>query len=106
MEAVVVTTTLDDRSVAQTLAERLVRDRLAACAQLVGPVTSIYRWQGTVETATEWQLVCKTGADRLDELVAAVTGGHPYDVPEVVVTPVVGGHPPYLAWVVAETRPQ
>jgi periplasmic divalent cation tolerance protein len=104
MDAAVVTTTLDDRSVADALAAGAVEGRYAACVQLVGPIVSTYRWQGRVETATEWQLQCKTAPDRVADLVGYLSAGHPYDVPEVVVTPVVGGHPAYLAWVRAETR--
>jgi periplasmic divalent cation tolerance protein len=106
MDAVLVTFVVDDRAVAAGLATAAVERRLAACAQLTGPVTSTYRWKGRVETATEWQVQLKTAADRVDELVAHVTAGHPYDVPEVLVTAVLGGNPAYLEWVVAETRVQ
>ena len=106
MDAVLVTFVVDDQTAASGLATAAVERRLAACAQLTGPVTSTYRWQGRVETATEWRVQFKTAADRADELVAHVTAGHPYDVPEVLVTPVLGGNPVYLDWVVAETRAQ
>jgi periplasmic divalent cation tolerance protein len=95
-DAVVVTTTLDDRLVAGTLATTAVERRLAACAQLIGPITSTYRWEGRIETATEWQIQFKTAT--ADDLVAFLTAEHPYDLPEVIVTPIVGGNPAYLAW--------
>lgn len=88
---------------AAAIADALVRRRLAACAQVVGPVASRYWWQGRVEEATEWLCVAKTTAGRLDEAVAAVRDLHRYELPEIVATPVVGGHGPYLAWVAGET---
>ena len=101
---VVVTTTVDDRSVADRLAANAVAVRLAACAQTFGPITSTYHWQGDVESTTEHQVQFKTAADRAGALVAHLIEAHPYDVPEVVVMPVSGGNPAYAAWVAAETR--
>ncbi len=101
---VVVTTTVNDRVVAERLSANAVAVRLAACAQVVGPVTSTYLWKGDVESAVEHQVHFKTAADRADALVAHLLAAHPYEVPEVVVTPVLGGNPGYLAWIVTETR--
>jgi periplasmic divalent cation tolerance protein len=101
---VVVTTTVDDRAVADRLSANAVAMRLAACAQIAGPITSTYRWEGDVESATEHRIDFKTAADRVDALVAHLLAAHPYKVPEVVVTAVTGGNPAYAAWVVAETR--
>jgi periplasmic divalent cation tolerance protein len=95
----VVTTTVDARSVADVLAASAVAARLVACAQVSGPVDSTYWWQDRMETAQEWCLQFKTTADRVDALVAHLRSIHPYDVPEVLVLPVVGGNPDYLAWV-------
>jgi periplasmic divalent cation tolerance protein len=102
--AVVLTTTLDDLTVASSLATSAVELRLAACAQIVGPVTSVYRWQGAIERATEWQVVLKTAVDRADALRAHIAATHPYEVPEIIVTPIVGGSPAYLDWLVSESR--
>lgn len=90
---------------ADRIARQLVDSRLAACAQRAGPITSTYRWQGEVEQATEWLVLVKTTADRLDAVVAAIVEEHPYDVPEVVATAVVGGHGPYLRWIEASVQP-
>ncbi len=100
----IVTTTVDARQAADTLAASAVEEGLAACAQVGGPVDSTYRWQGRVETAQEWLVQFKTAEARADELVAHVRAGHPYEVPEVVVTPVLGGNPDYLTWVAAQSR--
>ena len=103
-EHVRVETTTGSRAEAQTLAESVVAARLAACAQVGGPIWSSYRWEGKVESDEEWLLVCKTAADRLDALVAHLRAAHSYDVPEIIAVPVTGGDPAYLAWVTDETR--
>jgi periplasmic divalent cation tolerance protein len=102
-ETVRVETTVDTRDGAERLARSVVDHRLAACAQVGGPVTSFYRWEGEVRSDEEWTVVAKTSADRLDDLTAHIVGAHPYDVPEVVAVPVAGGNPSYLAWVRDET---
>jgi periplasmic divalent cation tolerance protein len=99
-----VLTTLDDRDVALTLARDLVDARLVACAQVTGPITSVYRWQGAIEEATEWYCVMKTTAQRYDALAAWIAEHHPYDTPELVATPIVAGAPDYLTWIATETR--
>lgn len=101
---VIVTTTTDSEDAARDLAALAVTERLGACAQIVGPVTSVYRWEGEVRTDPEWRVEIKTAADRVPELVARVKSAHGYDVPEIIATPVEGGSAEYLDWLVAETR--
>lgn len=104
---VIVTTVIDDRDAAERIARGLVDARLAACAQVsAGPVTSVYRWRGEVESAQEYAVAAKTSAARADEVVAAIVAAHSYDTPEVLVTPVLGGHGPYLAWVLENSAPE
>jgi len=98
----VVLTTTDSADEAERLARVLVDARLAACVQIVGPVRSVFRWEGAVSVEPEWQLWLKTDASRVDDLTARLVAEHTYDVPEVLVLPVVGGHGPYLAWVTSE----
>lgn len=98
--AVVVTTT-DSADEAERLARGLVEARLAACVQIVGPVRSVFRWEGEVSVETEYQLVVKTA--RVAEVTAWIVGNHSYDVPEVIALPVTGGHETYLTWVVDES---
>ncbi|GGY84412.1 divalent-cation tolerance protein CutA [Streptomyces nitrosporeus] len=100
-----VLTTTDSEEKARTLARGVVEARLAACAQVSGPVTSVYRWQDAVETGQEWQVLFKTTALRYDELEAHLLLAHDYDTPEIIATPVVRGSSRYLAWVAAETAP-
>lgn len=99
-----VETTVDSREGAEGVAGSVVEHRLAACAQVGGPIRSFYRWEGATQADEEWTVVIKTAADRLDDLVAHLNQTHPYDVPEIVAVPVTGGNPAYLAWVRDETR--
>ncbi|MEV3930230.1 divalent-cation tolerance protein CutA [Streptomyces sp. NPDC049944] len=100
-----VLTTTDSEQKALALARSAVDARLAACAQISAPVTSVYRWEGAVESAEEWQVVFKTTAQRYDELEARLLTAHEYTTPEIIAVPVVRGSDRYLAWVSAETAP-
>ncbi|MFI6087036.1 divalent-cation tolerance protein CutA [Streptomyces sp. NPDC051218] len=100
-----VLTTTDTAQKAEALASGAVAARAAACAQIAGPVTSVYRWEGAVETAQEWQVLFKTAAARYEELEAWLTEAHDYDTPEIIATPVVRGSAAYLEWVERETAP-
>ena len=96
---------IDDPERALAIIDALLDARLISCGQRVGPITSRFRWEGERQSAEEWLVLGKTTDDRLDEVIAAVVAVHPYDVPEVIATPVVGGLAAYLAWNEAETRP-
>jgi periplasmic divalent cation tolerance protein len=100
-----VSTTVDSRDAAEALAGSAVAARLAACAQVVGPITSTYWWDGTVERTYEYLILFKTAADRVEALQGHILSHHPYDVPEVICTPITGGNPAYLGWLHDETRP-
>lgn len=91
-------TTTDSERSARELATSAIEARLAACAQVEGPITSVYRWQGEVETATEWRVTYKTTAARYPDLQAHLLARHPYDTPELITTPVTGGSDAYLRW--------
>lgn len=102
---VLVSTVIDEREVGERIARELIDRRVAACVQVSAePVTSVYRWEGAVETMTEWSVTAKTTAAAADMCVAAILDLHSYSVPEVLVTPVLGGNPAYLEWVATETR--
>ncbi|MFJ1751751.1 divalent-cation tolerance protein CutA [Kitasatospora sp. NPDC088134] len=98
----VVTTTHEDEDSARALATTLVRERLAACAQ-VHPTRSVYWWGGEVQDTAEWRIDLKTRAALADRLIARIGELHSYDTPEAVAVPVVAGAPAYLAWLDAET---
>jgi len=97
-ETVQVVTTTETKSDAQAIARAVVEKRLAACVQIIGPITSTYWWQGEIETAEEWLCLIKTRADLFEQLEAAIKEVHPYDVPEILAVPVVAGSEDYLAW--------
>lgn len=99
----IVLTTLPDAEAARALAERLVDAGRAACVNILAPCTSVYRWQGVRETATEVPLLIKTTADGYAALEAEIRAHHPYELPEIVAVPVVRGLPAYLDWVAAQT---
>jgi periplasmic divalent cation tolerance protein len=94
-----VTTTLPDQPTAERLAKVLVEERLAACAQVLGPVSSTYHWQGLTEHATECYCHLKTTRARLPALQARIRQLHPYEVPEIIALPIVGGDADYLRWI-------
>jgi periplasmic divalent cation tolerance protein len=98
-----VTTATASEEEARQIARGAVERRLAACAQVVGPITSTYWWQGAIETAGEWLCVLKTTASRFEALAAHVRAEHSYDTPEITATPITQGSPDYLAWITAET---
>lgn len=103
---VVVLSTLPDDDRAAAIARALVDDGVAACVNLVPGVRSIYRWEGTVADDREQLAIIKTTRERVDALIARLRALHPYEVPEAVVVPVVGGHAPYLAWVAHAVAPR
>ena len=102
-EFVVVLVTAGSADEAARIGRALVEARLAACANVVGPIRSIYRWQGAVEDAAEHLLLLKARGADLDALEAEVRALHSYDVPEVLALPVRGGSAAYLAWLAQST---
>ena len=96
-----VTTTASDAATARQLGERLVSERWAACAQVVGPIESTYWWQGRIEHATEWYCQLKTTVARAPGLTARLRSLHPYETPEIVALPIVDGDADYLRWIAA-----
>ena len=96
--------TIDDAANAREIARQLVQEGLAACINIIPKVTSVYKWKGQVETEEECLMVIKSTEDRLGQLIDRLHEIHPYDVPEAVAFPVEKGHPPYLDWVVENTR--
>lgn len=103
-EAVLVYVTAGDRQAALALGRACVEARLAACANVIDGMRSVYRWQGEIEEADEAVLILKTRRARLEALCAAIRARHDYDCPCVVALPIIGGNPDYLAWILAETE--
>ncbi|HEY2130782.1 MAG TPA: divalent-cation tolerance protein CutA [Streptosporangiaceae bacterium] len=101
-----VQTTTDSRAEAIELGRDAVQSRLAACAQVAGPVVSTFWWEGDLERAEEWLLMFKLPAARYQELADFLTQRHSYDEPEIVATPIVAGTATFLSWIEDETRPR
>lgn len=102
-DVLLVLTNLPDADSAGRVARLLVEQRLAACVNVLAPCTSVYRWQGALETASELPLLIKTTRAAYPALQATLREAHPYELPEIVAIPVQEGLPDYLAWVAAET---
>ncbi len=101
--AVVMLTTAGSRAEANRIAAALVDERLAACVNVVAPITSIYRWRGAVERAEEVLLLVKTRRARMARVGARIRALHSYDLPEVIALPIDAGSAAYLAWIAAVT---
>jgi periplasmic divalent cation tolerance protein len=98
---VVMTTTAETREVLEPIASELLKRKLAACCQISGPVTSIYRWKEQIESSQEFVCTIKTVATLVHQVTQLVQNMHPYDEPELIVTPIVGGSETYLQWIAA-----
>lgn len=103
-DIVIMLTTVPTLESAETIARALIEARLAACVNILPPMTSVYRWQGQVARETELQLIIKTTTPRVSDVRAMVARLHPYQLPECLVCPVVDGSSAYLAWVRGETE--
>lgn len=93
--------TVPDARTAGRIAKKVVEERLAACVNIVGPLKSVFRWEGRVEQTDERLLVMKTTVDRTAALGARIVELHPYEVPEFLSLPVIGGARGYLEWIMA-----
>lgn len=98
-QVIVALSTCPDEATARRLAEALVSERLATCVNRVGGVASTYFWDGRLQDDAEILLIIKTTAARLAGLEARLQALHPYELPELVVLPVLGGNERYLQWV-------
>jgi periplasmic divalent cation tolerance protein len=100
---VTVYATFADADEAARIARTLVEERLAACANILGPIRSIYRWEGKIEDGTEVAALFKARGDAAEALIARLGELHSYTVPAAVVWPIADALPAYTAWVESET---
>lgn len=98
-----VMTATEKREDAERIARSLVEARLAACVQIVGPIESVYRWKGGIETAGEWLCLIKSRAELYGAIERAILSLHPYQTPEILALPVAAGSRGYLEWLRGET---
>ncbi len=95
----VVISTIDNRDSAEHLARVLLDSRLVACVNIIGPMTSLYHWQGAIEHDEEYLLLMKTESAEEKNLIERIQELHPYEVPEVIVLPILDGASSYLSWI-------
>ena len=103
MKPLLVLTNLPDRAAAESLADALITEQLAACVNILAPCRSVYRWQGSVQHDEEHPLLIKTTEERYAALEQAIRTRHPYELPEIVAVRIERGLPAYLEWLAAET---
>ncbi len=101
MYSVILCTSSSEES--EEIARRLVEEKLSACVSIM-PVTSFYRWRGRVEKENENLLIIKTRSTRVNEVISRIKELHSYELPEIIVLPIVGGHEDYLDWLREETE--
>lgn len=101
-QTIVIKSTTPTAEMAKQIAEALVSESLAACVNLSAPSLSIYSWQGKV-SKMKFTLTIKTSADRQDACIERIRELHDYDVPEIIVLPIIGGSDDYLQWIIIET---
>jgi len=104
-EYVAILMTAPSADVAAQISESLVKSGLAACVSSISPIQSLFTWQGQVNRAKEVLLIAKTRADLFgEEFISTVKSAHPYDVPEIIALPIIGGSQDYLDWIREVTK--
>lgn len=103
-DVILVLTNLPDHASAKRIAEALVENHAAACVNILAGCTSVYRWQGKVETANEVPLLIKSSREAYPLLEKIIRSHHPYELPEIIAITVDAGLPGYLQWVEQETK--
>jgi len=99
-----VLTTCETKDQAEKIAEDLVDRKMAGCVQIVGPITSIYRWKGQIEKAEEWLCLIKTKAELFLDVEKIIIQNHTYETPEIISTPITAGNKEYFQWLKNEVR--
>ena len=104
-DAVQITAAAGSHDEAKRIAADLVKRRLAGCVQIVGPITSVYRWKDAVESADEWLCLVKTRREAYNQVESAIRELHSYECPEIIATPIVAGSADYLTWLKDQIDP-
>ena len=99
MSYIQVITTVETRDDAERIALHLTKKRLAACVQILGPITSIYWWKNKIEKSNEYLLLIKSKKELYSEIEAGIKQVHPYDVPEIIAVQVIQGFEKYFNWI-------
>ena len=102
--SIIVLVTCPDEKSANKIASSLIEKKLAACVNLTSNVESIFRWKGKIEKSSERLLIIKSKKQLLQKLTADVKQNHPYQLPEILALPIIGGSKPYIGWINNETQ--
>ncbi|MEK7567352.1 MAG: divalent-cation tolerance protein CutA [Patescibacteria group bacterium] len=97
-------TTVANKKDAEKIAKVLSQRKLSACTQIIGPVTSIYRWKGKLENSKEFLILIKTKLNLYKKVEKVIKENHPYELPEIIVTPIIAGSKEYLNWLNKEIK--
>lgn len=92
------------KEVSQQILQQLLEERLIACGQIVGPITSMYHWQNKIEQSEEYLCLLKTTKSAYPTLEKRILELHPYEVPEIIASEIVTGHLGYLTWIEKEVK--
>jgi len=103
-DTIIVYATFPNIETATEMATMLINSRIAGCVNMLPGMTSVYRWEGGVETAQEIVMIVKTRASLRGEIIAAIEQRHPYDTPAIVAWDINGGSRRYLDWIIGETK--
>ena len=98
MKYLIVSTTVSKKIEAERISNKLLADKLSACTQIIGPITSIYKWQGKKIKAKEWLCLIKTAAVKYKKVEQVIKALHPYELPEIIALPISTGSKEYLNW--------
>ena len=101
---IVIFITTSNKKEAKRIASGILKNKLAACVNIVGGIESLFWWQGKIDSAKEALLIVKSKKQNLDKIIRLVKSLHSYDVPEIIALPVTGGYKPYLRWVDESVR--
>ncbi|MFQ6068653.1 MAG: divalent-cation tolerance protein CutA [Candidatus Bathyarchaeia archaeon] len=103
-EYIQIITTTDTKESAEKIADMLVKNRLAACVQIIGPIASVYWWKGKIEKFAEWLCIIKTRRDLYKDIESSIRRKHTYEIPEILAVPVIEGNESYILWLSKELR--
>ena len=103
-QTILMYSTVPDLLVAKRIAHELVEEHLAACVNLSAQGLSLYMWQDSLEGSEEITLTIKTSLHAQQACMDKLLAMHPYDLPEIIVLPIIGGHPDYIKWIAQQTR--
>ncbi len=94
-----ISTTVAKKVDAEKIGKVLLKKRLSACTQVIGPISSFYKWNGKIKKSREWLCIIKTKKNLYRKIEKELKNIHPYELPEIIVTPITEGSKKYLAWI-------